>query len=72
VHRNELAAILMAQPFDTDVQVNVSGFLIDVTHAVFDHRRHAIILELFPEDAEQAMRHYFRAGPLQRGTGNSL
>jgi hypothetical protein len=71
VNRDELTAALTAQPFDTDVQVNLGGLLIDVAHVDFDPRRHAIVLELCAEDTEQAMQHFFRIGPLDAGTGNT-
>ena len=71
VNRDELAAALIAQPYDTDVQVNVGGFLIDITRVGFDRRRHAIVLELFAEDAAMAVQQFFRIGPLDVGTGNS-
>jgi hypothetical protein len=71
VNRDELTAELAAQPFDTDVQVNVGGLLIDITHVDFEPRRHAIVLELCNEDAGQAIQHFFRTGPLDAGTGNS-
>jgi hypothetical protein len=71
VNRDEFVKALHAQPFETDVQVNVGGFLIDITGVAFDTRRHAIVLELLTEDAEQAMSHFVRIGPLDVGTGNS-
>jgi hypothetical protein len=64
VNRDETVEALTAQPFGTDVQVNVGGFYLDVAAIRFDERRHAIIIELFDEDAEQAMRHFLRADPL--------
>jgi hypothetical protein len=72
MNRDETVKALETQPYDTDVQVNVGGFLIDVTEVTFDKGRHAIVVELFEEDAEQAMRHFFRAGRLEPGSGNSL
>jgi hypothetical protein len=63
VNRDETVLALEAQPFDTDVQVNVGGFYLDVAAIRFDERRHAIVVELFGEDAEQAMRHFLRTGP---------
>ena len=71
MYRDEIATALMAQPFDADVRVNVGGMLIDVIRVGFDRRRHAIVLELFAEDAEQAVQRFFRTGPLDVGTGNS-
>lgn len=70
--RDEAVKALEAQPFDTDVQVNVGGFLIDVTQIDFDEPRHSIVLELCSEDAEQAMRYFLRAGPCRYGIGKSL
>ena len=71
MNRDEVRSALRAQPFDTDVQVNVGGFLLDVARISFDTRRHAIVLDLFADDTEQAMTHFFRIGPLDAGTGNT-
>lgn len=65
VNRDEVVKVLAAQPYETDVQVNVGGFYVDVARVDFDERRHAIVVELMAEDAEQAMRHFVRAGPLE-------
>jgi len=65
VNRDEVVKVLAAQPYETDVQVNVGGFYVDVARVDFDERRHAIVVELMAEDAEQAMRHFVWAGPLE-------
>jgi hypothetical protein len=51
--RDETVKALKTQPYDTDVQANVGGFPIDVTEVAFDKRRHAIVVELFEEDANR-------------------
>jgi hypothetical protein len=71
VNRADLVEALEAQPFETDVVVNVGGFLIDVSSIDFDPRRHTIVLELFPDDAEDALRHFLRGGPRITGMGNT-
>ena len=48
--RDEVAAALEAQPFDTDVVANVGGYLIEVVKVGYDEKRHSIVLELLPED----------------------
>lgn len=62
MNRDEAVMALQAQPFDTDVQVNVGGFVIDVAAIRFDERRHTIVIELFGQDAEEALRQFLRAG----------
>jgi hypothetical protein len=71
VNRDEVVKAIGAQPFDTDVQVDVGGFYIDTTRVRFDQARHSIVVELFEEDAALAMRHFFRAGRLQSDSGGS-
>ncbi len=61
--RDELVTVLAGQPFDTDVQVNVGGFLIDLAGIQFDDRRHAIVIELCKDDADEVLsRRCRRAG----------
>ncbi len=53
--RDDITRAIDAQPFDTDVQVNVGGYLIDVTLVRYDERRHSIVLELFADDTRDAL-----------------
>jgi hypothetical protein len=72
MNRGELAKALDNQPFDTDVQVNVGGFNLDVAAVRFDRIRHAIILDLFAEEGEQALRALLHPGCFEPGCGDSL
>jgi hypothetical protein len=70
--RGEVVKALEDLPYDADVLVNVGGYVLDVADIRFDRLRHAIVLELFGEDAAQAMRRFLRAGRPDPGGGNSL
>jgi hypothetical protein len=72
MNRGEVVKALEEWPCDTDVLVNVGGYVLDVAGVHFDRARHAIVLELFAEDAEQTMRRFLRAGRSDPGGGNSL
>jgi hypothetical protein len=59
VNRDWLVKGLEAQTFDTDVQVNVGGFLIDVTGVRFDERRQSIVLDLVEDDTKDVVRRLY-------------
>lgn len=59
MNRDWLVKGVEAQTFDTDVQVNVGGFLIDVSRVRFDERRHAIVLDLFEDDTKEVLRRMY-------------
>ncbi len=63
MNRDEMVKVLEAQPFETDVQVNIGGFLIDIHRVTFDEQRHSIIVELFADDADDALRHFLAGCP---------
>ena len=70
--RDEIVNAVQVLPFGTDVQVNVGGFYIDVTRVHYDGARHSIVLDLLSDDADYAMRHFVKVGPLDFRTGNTL
>jgi hypothetical protein len=72
VTREEIVNAVQVLPFGADVQVNVGGFYVDVTKVHYDAARHSIVLDLLSDDAEYAMWHFVKAGPLDFGTGNTL
>jgi hypothetical protein len=72
VTRDEVVNAVQLLPFGAEVQVNVGGFYIDVTRVHYDRARHSIVLDLLSDDAEYAMRHFVKVGPLDFGTGNTL
>ncbi len=84
MNRDAVLAAIAGQPFDTDVQVNVRGFLIDLIAIEFDWRRQAIVVELAGDDvnevlcrlaaahAQSSAANFFVAGPGHIGGGNTL
>jgi hypothetical protein len=59
VNRDWLVKGLEAQTVDTDVQVNVGGFLIDITRVRFDEKRDSIVLDLFEDDTKEVLRRLY-------------
>jgi len=82
--RDEMVAALLDIGPGKDVQVNVAGFLVDVTMLAFDRRRDSIVIHLFAEDVAEIIRRahpaecacqgvsaFIVTGPAHRGSGNS-
>jgi hypothetical protein len=67
MNRDELVAALTGHRPGAEVQVDVMGFLIDVTAITFDDRRDAIVIELFAEDVDDVLTR-----TAQAGSGNPL
>lgn len=57
VLRGELIKALEAQPHDTDVQVDLGGFLLDVVRVDYDEHRVSIVLGVLAEDIEDVVWH---------------
>jgi hypothetical protein len=84
MNRDDLVAALTGHRPGAEVQVDVMGFLIDVTAIIFDDRRDAIVIELVAEDVDDALTRsptagcivgrgtFVVTGPAQAGSGNSL
>ncbi|MCO8272686.1 hypothetical protein M1L60_19005 [Actinoplanes sp. TRM 88003] len=57
MRRDELIKALEAQPHDTDVQVDISDFLLDVVRISYNDERAAIVLGIAEEDLEDVIFH---------------
>lgn len=70
--RDDLIKALQAQEVETDVQVSLGGFLLDLSRVDYDDERVAIVLETLTEDIEDVIVHV-TARPWWRGSsdGNS-
>jgi hypothetical protein len=60
MRRDELIKALEAQPHDTDIQVDVSDFLLDVVRVSYNEDRAAIVLSIAAEDLEDVVFHLAR------------
>lgn len=68
MRRDEMIKALSAQRRDTDVQVSVGGYLIDVDAVVFTAERDAIVLRMRADDLRDVIGHVVKEKKWWRGS----
>ncbi|GID28441.1 hypothetical protein [Paractinoplanes brasiliensis] len=56
VQRDDLVRALEVQPHNSDVRVRLGGIDVDLIRTDYDTERDAIVLDIHPDDLEDALR----------------